>query len=70
LSSTLEPAEARRRHGHGARLHQDGHFQGHHERYYGSYYYADPCYWLTRRAVLTGSLYWWDRYYSCLSGYR
>jgi hypothetical protein len=33
------------------------------------YYYADGCYWLKRRALYTGSPYWWNRYYACRSGY-
>jgi hypothetical protein len=32
------------------------------------YVYAnyDSCYWLKRRALYTGSGYWWSRYYECL----
>jgi len=33
------------------------------------YYYADGCYWLRRRALYTGSPYWWRRYYACRNGY-
>jgi hypothetical protein len=36
---------------------------------YGAYYYSDGCYWLKRRALATGSGYWWDRYYACVEGY-
>ena len=37
---------------------------------YGAYYYdGGGCYWLRRRAVATGSPYWWSRYDACLSGY-
>jgi len=32
--------------------------------FYGGYYYGD-CDWLYRRAVETGSAYWWDRYDQC-----
>jgi len=32
--------------------------------FYGGYYYGD-CDWLYRRAIATGSAYWWDRYDSC-----
>jgi hypothetical protein len=32
---------------------------------YGSYYYAE-CNWLRRRALRTGSPYWWERYYACI----
>jgi hypothetical protein len=34
----------------------------------GYYGYADSCYWLRRRALSTGSSYWWNRYYDCTSG--
>jgi len=37
--------------------------------YYYDYGYADGCYWLKRRAINTGSGYWWNRYYSCVNGY-
>jgi len=35
---------------------------------YGYYSYSDGCYWLRRRAIHTGSSYWWDRYYACIHG--
>ncbi|HEY1243877.1 MAG TPA: hypothetical protein VGF29_03505 [Hyphomicrobiaceae bacterium] len=35
---------------------------------YGYYAYGD-CYWLRRRALHTGSPYWWNRYYSCIGAY-
>jgi hypothetical protein len=45
-------------------------------RYYYGYapyvagaYYGGPCTWLRRRAYLTGSPYWWSRYYSCRDAY-
>lgn len=31
---------------------------------YGSYYYGS-CNWLRRKAIRTGSRYWWRRYYRC-----
>jgi len=34
--------------------------------YYG--YYGD-CYWLKRKAIITGSPYWWTRYEACLGYY-
>ena len=35
--------------------------------YYGnSYYYGSNCDWLYRRAVRTGSKYWWRRYRNCI----
>jgi len=39
--------------------------------YYSDYGYAygDGCYWLKRRALYTGSRYWWNRYYGCVNGY-
>jgi hypothetical protein len=35
----------------------------------GGYGYGDGCYWLRRRALYTGSGYWWNRYYACVNGY-
>jgi hypothetical protein len=36
---------------------------------YGGYtYYYSDCDWMRRRALNTGSGYWWDRYYSCMYG--
>jgi hypothetical protein len=29
---------------------------------YGAYYYTSGCDWLRRKALITGSGYWWDRY--------
>jgi hypothetical protein len=37
---------------------------------YSNYaYYDNSCYWLRRRALDSGSSYWWNRYYACLDGY-
>ena len=44
----------------------------HHKRIvvaYSDYGYADGCYWLRRKALSTGSRYWWNRYYACTSDY-
>ena len=30
------------------------------------YYYGGGCGWLHRRAIYTGSRYWWYRYYQCI----
>ena len=35
--------------------------------YYDYGYGYGGCGWLYRRAVVTGSPYWWDRYYACAS---
>jgi hypothetical protein len=32
--------------------------------FYDGYYYGD-CNWLRRRAIVTGSRYWWRRYRLC-----
>lgn len=32
--------------------------------FYDGYYYGN-CSWLYRRAIATGSPYWWERYYQC-----
>ena len=36
---------------------------------YGAYAYGDGCYWLKKRAIRTGSSYWWNRYHNCRYGY-
>lgn len=37
---------------------------------YSNYAYLDnSCYWLRRRALDSGSSYWWNRYYACIDGY-
>ena len=45
----------------------------HHRHFHGGPvfygYYGDGCYWLRRRAVYSGSPYWWRRYRACLAGY-
>ena len=53
--------------------HRDGHHSHHGRRgsdfgiYVGpSYGYSSNCAWLRRRAVATGSSYWWRRYRACL----
>jgi hypothetical protein len=33
--------------------------------YFGGYGYGRRCGWLRRRAVITGSSYWWRRYRAC-----
>lgn len=35
---------------------------------YYDYYDGVGCYWLRRRALATGSHYWWNRYEACLAG--
>jgi hypothetical protein len=59
------------RHGHKFARHHKYRFVGVPLAYYGysTYAYSDNCYWLRRKAVHTGSNYWWDRYYACLDGY-
>jgi hypothetical protein len=63
-------------HGRGTKFrsgHRDGHHSHHGRRssdfgiYVGpSYGYSSDCAWLRRRAVATGSSYWWRRYRACL----
>ena len=41
--------------------------------YYGAYSgygysYGSPCRWLKRKAIHTGSPYWWNRYHYCIAG--
>jgi hypothetical protein len=52
------------RHHHGFHRHRFG-FVGVYPYYYG----GDGCYWLRRRAIVTGSHYWWRRYHACRYGY-
>jgi hypothetical protein len=67
----------------GGRFHDGGRFHGRHRHgnrffvglpFYGYGYYDDDygyygggCGWLYRRAVYTGSPYWWRRYELCIS---
>ncbi len=37
----------------------------HRHRYYRYGYYRNRCHWLKVRALVTGSSYWWHRYYRC-----
>jgi hypothetical protein len=55
-----------------------GRHYSHHHRYgfyglpfvYGGFYgYGNSCYWLKRRAIRTGSHYWWRRYRACRYGW-
>jgi hypothetical protein len=55
------------------------HRGNHHRKFRGYAFYGYPyfygyssygsCDWLYRRAINTGSPYWWDRYYACRDGY-
>lgn len=79
LALPAEQAAARSRggafvHGGGAVHFRSHHFRTHHFRrfapiyaysYATSGYYDDDCYWLKRRAIHTGSPYWWHRYRAC-----
>lgn len=61
---------------HGPRWGHRGHFRN---RYWRPGFYWGPtigiyggyrgCYWLKRRAIVTGSSYWWRRYNACRSGW-
>jgi len=81
VPAAYNPADAHRAHGsHGSFRYSGGGgsygHRHHHHRfiflgapyyYYGdNYYYGDGCYWLRRRALNTGSRYWWNRYYRCV----
>jgi hypothetical protein len=55
------------RHGHRHHRHRrDGVFVYSYPYYYDYYTYSDNCAWLHRRALATGSRYWWNRYYDCI----
>ena len=53
------------------------HFRHHHRygfyglpfAYGGLYGYGNSCYWLKRRAIRSGSSYWWRRYRACRYGW-
>jgi hypothetical protein len=55
--------------------HHKHHRYGKHYRYYpgiftyGAYSYYDECDWLRRKARVTGSPYWWQRYQECVYYY-
>jgi hypothetical protein len=56
------PGYAHRHHGH--RFYPYGY--GFLPYYYYDYGYYDDCAWLRRRAIATGSPYWWRRYEACI----
>jgi hypothetical protein len=66
-----------RHHFHGPRFHHHRHrgFRRFHYGFVGapvyfhSYYYRGGCGWLRRRALITGSPYWWHRYRACRYGW-
>lgn len=58
-----------RHHGHGRRHHRGRYFAAAPYFYgydYGYGYYGGGCGWLYRRAIETGSPYWWRRYEECI----
>jgi hypothetical protein len=72
--SQSHPNPGYRPHGHQGH----GHFRHRHRHFfigapfvydyaYGAY--DGGCYWLRRRALYTGSSYWWSRYYACIGAY-
>jgi len=76
--TAIGPAEAWHHGGHSHFIGMASHhaFFRHHHRHrfgfvgvYPYYYGGDGCYWLKRRAIVTGSHYWWRRYHACRYGY-
>jgi hypothetical protein len=65
------PAEAKIviKHGHGHHGHHGYHFRHHYKPYYFANYGYGDCYWLKKKAIYTGSPYWWNRYHECKGGY-
>ena len=70
-------------HGFGGHQFHGNNFYGggfHHRRHFSPFFYAAPvyaysyrshddgCYWLKRKALNTGSRYWWHRYHECREG--
>jgi len=66
-----------RHHFHGPRFHRYRHhgFRRFHYGFIGGpvyfhrYHYRGGCGWLRRRALITGSPYWWHRYRACRHGW-
>jgi hypothetical protein len=60
-----------RRHHRGPKIRFRSRSHGYLPYYYGYYnsYYDDSCAWLRRRALRTGSSYWWRRYEDCRHDY-
>lgn len=59
-----------RRHFGGHRFHRRHFYFGPSYYYRPSYYrYDNGCYWLKRKALYTGSRYWWRRYWNCRNGW-
>ena len=54
-------------HGHG-HWHRGWGFAAYPAFYGGDYYYGGGCGWLHRKAIATGSRYWWSRYEVCVGG--
>ncbi len=52
----------------GNRFHRRHHF-GSRIYFYNTYGYYNNCSWLKRKALYTGSRYWWNRYWECRNGY-
>jgi hypothetical protein len=68
---TAAPAEAGwKKHKHGFHVVIGAPFVygGYRHRYRG-YHGHRPCAWMYRRAVNTGSPYWWNRFHQCRYGY-
>jgi hypothetical protein len=51
-------------------LHRRAHFRSHRRVYIAGVYGYRRCAWLRRRAIVTGSRYWWRRYWRRRHGYR
>jgi hypothetical protein len=73
MLATVPAAEARHAHRLGLIIHVGGSHFGYNHRlhHHGRVILASGygCGWLYRKAVRTGSHYWWDRYESCRYGY-
>ncbi|MEQ1652204.1 MAG: hypothetical protein ABL897_06940 [Hyphomicrobium sp.] len=71
-AAATQSAEARHRHGPGLSIHLgSGHIGFGHRSHHHHLLLVDGrgCRWLYRKAVRTGSAYWWDRYEGCRYGY-
>jgi len=58
-----------KRYGHYGKYRRYGYYGWYGWPYISYSYYGGGCGWLYRRAVATGSPYWWNRYYECIGYY-
>jgi hypothetical protein len=65
MGATVGVAEAKHKKHFGVVIDLGSPYYGSYGSYYGGY---DSCRWMKRRAIHTGSSYWWKRYHYCIYG--